>query len=157
MKHSLNIPQIIQKIPGIDQEFAELLATQASTDLLKAFLVRNYLPIAYIFAVRLRSPHGYSEHEDDRIAGDALEVIDNFARQIDEDSVSFRAETRFSTYLLSALRRVHQSHAYIARAALESDESPGPVSANSPCTRCARPLQSGELTGSDTRDSEYLR
>lgn len=157
MKHSLNIPQIIQKIPGIDEEFAELLATQASTDLLKAFLVRNYLPIAYIFAVSLHSPGVYSRHGDDRIAGDALEVIDNFARQIDEDSVSFRGETRFSTYLWSALRRVHQSHAYIPRAALESDESQVLVSANSPWTRCARPLRSGELTGSDERDSEYLR
>jgi len=111
----INIHKLTKHIPCIDSDFALLLSQGASPAHLEAFLVRNYLPVAYIFAFRMNRTLRDNEALQDKVSDSAVEVIDEMAQKIRTGRLGFRGESRFSTYLWAAMKRRKIDRLYIPR------------------------------------------
>lgn len=116
MARRLSIPRLTKRIPQLDAELAELLAGDASPELVEAFIVRNFLPVAYIFALRLNRSHTMNDERQDEVSEMAISAIDDVVAKVRSGSFRFRGDSRFSTYLFSTLKRMRRVKAYVPRA-----------------------------------------
>lgn len=116
MARRLSIPKLTKRIPQLDAEFSALLSASASPEHLAAFVVRNYLPVAYIFALRMHRSHTESEAMGDQVSERAISAIEDIVRRIQAGSFTFRGDSRFSTYLFSTLRQTNRRRTYVPKA-----------------------------------------
>lgn len=92
------------------------MTTGASPAIMEAFVVRNYLPVAYIFALRMNHALRDVEKLEDKVSDIAVEVVDGIVAKIRNNAFSFRGESRFSTYLWSAMKRSGRDKHYVPKA-----------------------------------------
>lgn len=162
MAYRIDVRGLSRSIPAIDHEFSDLLAEQAEPEYLSAFVVRNYLPVAYIFAHRIVRSHITEEDIDDVVAERAIEVIDDVVTKIRTGQFLFHGAARFSTYLWSALYRAGRTKRYVptvidrlgqvARRIYQLHYQEG-----RPLPECRQILRSESSVDEDTLDGEIQR